>query len=51
MPLTVASGVNMPALALADAVGLVVPRGVPFRPLAMVRTWTETFFDPGEFLT
>lgn len=51
MPLTVASGVNMPALALADAVGLVVPSEVSFRPLAMVRTWTETFFDRREFLT
>lgn len=51
MPLTVASGVNMPVLALADALGLDVPSDVQFRPLAMVRTWTETFFDPSEFLT
>lgn len=51
MPLTVASGVDMPVLALADALGHEVPHDVPFRPLAMVRTWTETFFDPGEFLT
>ena len=51
MPLTVASGVNMPLLALADALGHDVPREQSFRPLAMVRTWTETFFEPEEFLT
>jgi carbamoyl-phosphate synthase large subunit len=51
MPLTVASGVDMPVLALADALGAVMPKEVPFVPLAMVRTWTETFFDPAEMMT
>lgn len=49
MPLTVASGVNMPALALADLVGRPVPRDVPFRPLAMVRHWAQTFLPVNEF--
>lgn len=51
MPLTVASGVNMPRLALDDALGRVVPASVAFRPLAMVRSWHETFLDVHEFLT
>jgi len=49
MPLTVASGVNMPALALADLVGRPVPTQVPFRPLAMVRHWAQTFLPVDEF--
>jgi carbamoyl-phosphate synthase large subunit len=43
MPLTVASGVDMPTLSLADALGLPVPDAVPFRSLAMVRHWDEIF--------
>lgn len=50
MPLTVAAGVDMPALALADALGADVPTEFALRPLAMVRSWTESFFAPGEFL-
>ena len=51
MPLTVAAGVDMPVLAVADALGHDVPSTVEFVPLAMVRTWTETFFEPGEMLS
>lgn len=49
MPLTVASGVNMPALAVADLLGRPVPKDVPFRPLAMVRHWAQTFLPVEEF--
>jgi hypothetical protein len=49
MPLTVASGVNMPALGLADRLGRAVPRDVPFRPIAMVRHWAQTFLPVEEF--
>lgn len=48
MPLTVAAGVNMPLLALHDLMGLEVPRHVPFRPLAMTRTFHEHYFEPSE---
>jgi carbamoyl-phosphate synthase large subunit len=49
MPLTVAAGVNMPALALADVLGRPVPDHVEFREIAMVRHWQETFLDVDEF--
>lgn len=49
MPLTVAAGVDMPSLALADALAIPVPDTVPFRALAMVRTWKETFMDVSDF--
>ena len=49
MPLTVASGVNMPALAVADLLGHPVARDVEFRPLAMVRRWEQIFLDVDEF--
>jgi carbamoyl-phosphate synthase large subunit len=45
MPLTVASGVDMPVLALEDLLGRPVPEHVAFRPLAMVRHWSEVFLD------
>jgi carbamoyl-phosphate synthase large subunit len=45
MPLTVASGVDMPALALDDVLGRPVPDTVPFRPVAMVRHWREVFLE------
>ena len=51
MPLTVAAGVDMPVLAVADALGHPVPATVEFKALAMVRTWTETYLDPGEMLS
>ena len=49
MPLTVASGVNMPALAVTELIGRPVPRDVEFRPVAMVRHWEQTFLDVAEF--
>ncbi len=51
MPLTVAAGVDMPVLAVADALGQAVPASVGFTALAMVRTWTETYFDPSEMMS
>ena len=48
MPLTVASGVDMPVLALDDLLGRPVPERVPFQPLAMVRHWSEVFLDVEE---
>ena len=48
MPLTVASGVDMPVLAVADVLGRPVPDHVPFRPVAMVRHWTEVFLEADE---
>ena len=45
MPLTVASGVNMPALCVAEALGAPMPDGpLPFADLAMVRHLEERFF-------
>jgi carbamoyl-phosphate synthase large subunit len=51
MPLTVAAGVDMPVLAVADVLGQPVPATVEFTALAMVRTWTETYFDPKEMMS
>jgi carbamoyl-phosphate synthase large subunit len=48
MPLTVAAGVDMPSLALADALGRPVPDHVGFRALGMVRHWDEVFVPPDE---
>ncbi len=45
MPLTVASGVDMPVLVVADALGRPVPDQVSYRPLAMVRHWSEVFLE------
>jgi carbamoyl-phosphate synthase large subunit len=45
MPLTVASGVNMPKLCVDDALGSPLPETMlPFEPLAMVRYFEERFF-------
>jgi carbamoyl-phosphate synthase large subunit len=50
MPLTVASGVDMPRLALDILLGKPVPPDVgTFRDVAMVRTWQEHFLDPDVF--
>jgi carbamoyl-phosphate synthase large subunit len=49
MPLTVASGVDMPRLALADALGAPVPSHVAFRPVAMVRHWEDVVVDVDAF--
>ncbi len=49
MPLTVASGVNMPLLSLRDVLGEPPPSGpLPFRDIAVVRYWTEEFIDAAE---
>jgi hypothetical protein len=48
MPLTVAAGVDMPGLVLADALGRFVPGHVAHRALGMVRHWDEVFIDPAE---
>jgi carbamoyl-phosphate synthase large subunit len=46
MPLTVASGVNMPALCVAEALGTPIPDGpLPFEDIAMVRFFQERFFS------
>lgn len=46
MPLTVASGVNMPKLCVDDALGSPLPEEpVPFKALAMIRYFEERFFD------
>jgi len=48
LPLTVASGVNMPRLALDALRGLPVPDHVDFREVAMVRFLDERFMDLSE---
>ena len=49
MPLTVASGVNMPRLCVEDALGSPLPDEIlPFEPLAMIRYFEERFFDFAE---
>jgi carbamoyl-phosphate synthase large subunit len=49
MPLTIAAGVDMPRLALADALGLPVPDRVASHPVAMVRHWEDVVVGVGEF--
>jgi carbamoyl-phosphate synthase large subunit len=45
MPLTVASGIDMPQLAIAEALGTAIPDGpLPFDDIAMVRFFQERFF-------
>ena len=45
MPLTVASGVDMPALAIGEALGRPIPDGpLAFEDIAMVRYFEERFF-------
>lgn len=45
MPLTIAAGIDMPSLAVAEALGAAPPPGpLGFDELAMVRTFTERFF-------
>lgn len=45
MPLTIAAGIDMPSLAVAEALGAPPPQGpLPFEEIAMVRTFTERFF-------
>ncbi len=52
MPLTIAAGVNMPALAVREALGQPMPDNpIEFRPLAMVRLLADRFLDFGEIAT
>jgi carbamoyl-phosphate synthase large subunit len=51
MPLTVAAGVDMPAICLAMARGELAPAALPFRDVAMVRYLEERFVDPSELDT
>jgi carbamoyl-phosphate synthase large subunit len=45
MPLTVAAGVDMPRLAVMEALGTAIPDGpLPFQEIAMVRYFEERFF-------
>lgn len=49
MPLTVAAGVDMPALAVAEALGApLAPGTIPFREIAMVRSMGERFLPYAE---
>ncbi len=50
MPLTIASGVDMPSLALDLALGLDLPDRVDFREIANVRFLEDVFVDPAEIL-
>jgi carbamoyl-phosphate synthase large subunit len=46
MPLTIAAGVNMPAMAVREALGQPMPdEPIEFRPLAMVRLLEERFMN------
>ncbi|UGS36596.1 ATP-grasp domain-containing protein [Capillimicrobium parvum] len=46
MPLTIAAGVDMPKLAIGEALGTPVPDGpLPFEDIAMVRFFQERFFS------
>ncbi|MGB0119443.1 MAG: ATP-grasp domain-containing protein [Solirubrobacterales bacterium] len=52
MPLTIASGVDMPKLAVDEALGKDLPSGpIPFRDIAMVRHFDEHIFDFSEIQT
>lgn len=45
MPLTIASGIDMPKLAIGEALGTPIPDGpLPFEDIAMVRYFKERFF-------
>jgi len=49
MPLTIAAGVDMPRLAVEEALGQGVPAGpIPFNDVAMVRYFSEHVFDFAE---
>ena len=50
--LTVAAGANMPLMAVCDALGWDIPDAAPvLHPVAMVRTWQETFFDANDLMS
>lgn len=45
MPLTIAAGIDMPRLAIGEALGAPIPDGpLPFQDIAMVRYFEERFF-------
>jgi len=47
MPLTVASGVDMPKLCVGEALGRPIPSGwIDFKPIGMVRMMEELFMEP-----
>jgi carbamoyl-phosphate synthase large subunit len=49
MPLTLASGVNMPRLALGELLGQPIPQGpLPFREVAMTRVFEDVAVDVDE---
>lgn len=50
MPLTIASGVDMPSIALDLALGRPTPMSVPFREIANVRYLEDVFVDRSEIL-
>jgi len=46
MPLTIAAGIDMPRLAVGEALGTPIPDGpLPFEDIAMVRFFQERFFS------
>jgi carbamoyl-phosphate synthase large subunit len=46
MPLTIGAGVDMPRLAIGEALGTPIPDGpLPFEDIAMVRFFQERFFS------
>lgn len=51
MPLTIASGVDMPRLCLDMVLGRALPERLEFRELANVRYLEDVFLDPSEVLT
>jgi len=48
--LTIASGVDMPRLAIDSLLGRPVPRQMTFRELAVVRFLDERFIDPADIM-
>ncbi len=51
MPLTVAAGVNMPAMCLREARRDSLASNYDYRCMAMVRSWQETFLPADELMT
>lgn len=49
MSLTVASGVNMPKLALTEVLGGAIPERASFQETVMVRTWSDHVIDAAAF--
>jgi carbamoyl-phosphate synthase large subunit len=50
LPLTTASGIDMPKLMVDDVLGRKMPDGLlPFREIMVVRYWTEHYFDCSEW--